>query len=152
MPEPWASSTFLFAKDNVYDRWDARWTMLAARLDALERETKATGQCDSVYATYLVESIKHAELIRESAALTERFHVDATTLRRLNEVETWTLDAICSWFGLSKAQRRALDLRGVKFPREVVVRVAIPLVLPHIKSRQHRAWILTLGELLAALA
>jgi hypothetical protein len=151
MPEPWAGSTYIVPKDPAYDRWHRRWVRLTGELDALEAETRRTGECDAVLAAVLIENVKHAELIREGAAMAERWHMDADTLLRLSAVPEWTIKTISEWLGLDNRQRNKIKLKEVRVPPDVVVRVVVPLVLPHIESRRHRAWVLTVAEIISSL-
>lgn len=152
MAEPWANCTYLVPKDSGYDWWQARWERLSGELDALETEARQTGTCSPEMAQFLIENVKLAELTREGFAMTERWHLDCETLDRLRGVERWTIDTISAWLGLSRKQRAKIGLRETFVPPDVVVRVVIPLALPHIESRRHRAWVLTVGEIISSLS
>ena len=152
MSEPWANCTYLVPKISMYDWWQRRWEKVTGKLDALEMEARQTGTCSPEMAQFLIENVKHAEMIRESFAMTERWHLDCETLDRLRSVERWTIDTISAWLGLSRKQRAKIGLKETFVPPDVVVRVVIPLALPHIESRRHRAWVLTVGEIISSLS
>lgn len=152
MAKPWANCTYLVPKISMYDWWQKRWERLTGELDALEMEARKTGTCSPEMAQLLIENVKHAEQIREGYAMTERWHLDCETLDRLRGVERWTIDTISAWLGLNPRQRAKIGLRETFVPPDVVVRVVIPLALPHIESRRHRAWVLTVGEIISSLS
>jgi hypothetical protein len=152
MSEPWANCTYLVPKISMYDWWQRRWEKVTGELDALEMEARQTGTCSPEMAQFLIENVKHAEMIREGYAMTERWHLDCETLDRLRGVERWTIDTISAWLGLNRKQRAKIGLKETFVPPDVVVRVVIPLALPHIESRRHRAWVLTVGEIISSLS
>ena len=147
MSEPWANCRYLVPKDSMYDWWHERWKILTTKLDALESEARQTGTCSVEMAQFLIQSVKHAELIREGFAMAERWHLDCKTMDQLMGVQRWTIDAISAWLGLNQTQRDKIGMREAFVPPDVVVRVVIPLVLPHIDNRRHRAWVLTVGDI-----
>lgn len=152
MTEPWANCRYLVPKDAPYDRWRKRWDELTARLDAVEQETELSGTCDPREVTLLVEGIKHTEILRENAAMMERWDLDPGTLHRIGSIKEWSIDTVSQWLGLTAKQREKMGLKDMKIPPDVVVRVAIPLALPHITCRKHRAWVLTVGEIISAFS
>ena len=152
MAKPWANCTYLVPKISMYDWWQRRWEKVTGELDAQEMEARQTGTCSPEMAQFLIENVKHAEMIREGYAMTERWHLDCETLDRLRGVERWTIDTISAWLGLNRKQRAKIGLKETFVPPDVVVRVVIPLALPHIESRRHRAWVLTVGEIISSLS
>lgn len=152
MAKPWANCTYLVPKDSPYDWWQARWKTLSGELDALEMQARQTGRCSPEMAQFLIENVKQAEIIREAAAMTERWHLDSDTLNGLRTVEIWSIDTIRYWLGLTRKQMARIGVKEEIVPADVVVTVVVPLALPHIECRRHRAWALTVAELISSLA
>lgn len=152
MAKPWDNCRYLVPKHSAYDRWQRRWEELTARLDALEIDTEESGTCDPREATLLIEGVKHTEILRENAAMMDRWDLDPITLSTIGSIKEWSIDTVSHWLGLTAKQRKKMGLRDMKIPPDVVVRVAIPLVLPHITDRRHRAWVLTVGEIVSSFS
>ncbi len=142
MAVPWEHASYIVEKAPLYDRWDRRWQELTARLDA---DPGHPGLCG-----VLIEGVRTAEVLRNDAALTERWDLDPPTLSRLMAVQTWDVPTIGHWLGLSERRVRRILKDDGPVPKEALVTAVVPLVLPTVTSRRARAWILTVAELVAA--
>lgn len=147
MARPWKHSTYIVEKAPLYDRWNRRWHDLTARLDAFR---PASG-CDAVMLSVLGDSVSTAELLRNGAAMAERWDLDPVTLSQLMAVKTWDVESIGYWLGLPELRVRQILKDGDSpIPKEALVGAVVPLVVPTVESRRARAWILSVAEIIAA--
>lgn len=147
MDAPWKNATYLIEQNPLYDRWDRRWRCLTRRLDAFRPSQDPS---DAVMLAVLIEGVKTAEVLRNDAALVERWDLDPAALARLMRIQTWDAATIAHWLGLSLRQVRRMLRDDGPIPKEALVTAVVPLALPMVEDRRKRAWILTVAEVVAA--
>lgn len=111
---------------------------------------RLTGETNVPLAMFLVRSVKSAEEGIGQSNFTERYDLDTTTLRELMSLQTWDRSAICKWLMIDKKLARSLDLPEQSVSSTLVARIWVPLVLEKTDDRRHRAWLLTVAEILGA--
>ena len=99
MGGPWQNATYLVEKNPLYERWDRRWRDVTRRLDDFQPSGHAVA--DGVMLSVLTDGVKTAELLRNDAALTERWNLDPAALAALMRVQTWDPATIAYWLRLS---------------------------------------------------
>jgi hypothetical protein len=138
-------------------RWSEFWRVVPGApslavltpLPAVPRG-RHTGETDLPQAMFLMKGVKSAEEGMSQSNLTERYDLDTTTLRELMSLQTWDRSAICRWLMIDKKLARSLDMPEQSVPATVVARIFVPLVLEKVDDRRHRAWLLTVAEIVQA--
>lgn len=148
MGGPWQNATYLVEKNPLYERWDRRWRDVTRRLDDFRPSGHAVA--DAVMLSVLTDGVKTAELLRNDAALTERWNLDPAALAALMRVQTWDPATIAYWLGLSARQVCRILQGDGPVPKEALVTAVVPMALLKVEERKRRAWILTVAEVVAA--
>lgn len=146
MEPPWGKSAFIVEKVFNYDRYDAQLQRHTAALEAHEREpTKNLARIQ-----LLVNAVKTSECLRSAAAMLERWDLDPPTLARLLRVKVWDLPTMAHWLHVGAGRLEEM-LTAPVVPKDVFITVVVPFVVSMVgENRRHRAWILSVAELVAA--
>lgn len=148
--DPRVGSRYVIEKSSSYTWWENQWQSYADRLDAVELEGRRTGSPDLLQAGYLIDCVKNAEAALKHAGLVERWDLSATTLYDLMTVTTWDVDTIRYWLCLPPRVMSKIGITESVVPPDVVSRIVVPLALEQLDDRRHRAWCVTVAEIVLA--